>query len=47
MGKLTFVISGNLEERFRKTVSNKMGFKHGNMGKALEEAINDWVVKNE
>lgn len=36
MGKMT-------EERFRKAVATYLGFKKGNISKALEEAIDLWL----
>ena len=46
MGKLNISLSDELEEKFRKTVFDKFGMKKGNINKAFEEAINDWIQKN-
>jgi hypothetical protein len=45
MARLNFVLADELEQRFRKTVSNRLGMKKGNMQKAIEEAIDDWIKK--
>ncbi|HEX7257598.1 MAG TPA: hypothetical protein VF242_06020 [Nitrososphaeraceae archaeon] len=45
MGKMNVAIDDNLEDRFRKAVFEKKGMKKGNISKALEEAIEHWIVK--
>jgi len=47
MGKTTVTLPDELEERFRKTVAEILGFKKGNLQQALIEAIEDWIKKNE
>lgn len=46
MGKLNISLSDRLEEQFRQAVFEKFGMKKGNINKAFEEAINDWIEKN-
>jgi hypothetical protein len=43
MGKLTIEISEELEQKFRKAVADTKGFKKGNLGIAVEEALEDWI----
>jgi hypothetical protein len=45
MGKINLIIPDKLEEEFRNTVFKKYGLKRGNISKAIEEAIRDWVEK--
>jgi hypothetical protein len=46
VGKLNISLSDELEEKFRKVVFEKFGMKKGNINKAFEEAIDDWIQKN-
>ena len=46
MGKLNISLSDDLEKKFRETVFEKFGMKKGNINKAFEEAIDDWIKKN-
>jgi hypothetical protein len=43
MGKMNIVLKDELEQRFRKTVFERKGMKKGNISKALEEAIKQWM----
>jgi hypothetical protein len=43
MGKMNIILSDELEERFRKTVSDSKGMRKGNISIALEEAIHLWI----
>ena len=43
--KLNLVISIELEQQFRETIFKKYGMKRGNITKAIEEAIKDWIEK--
>ena len=45
MGKMSLMISDELEERFRRAVGKRKGFHKGNIGEALSEAIEDWINK--
>lgn len=47
MGKINLVISDKLETEFRETVFKKFGMKKGNIAKATEEALNEWVKANQ
>lgn len=40
---MNIVLDDKLEERFRKTVFQRKGMKKGNISKALEEAIRQWI----
>lgn len=46
VGKLNISLSDELEEKFREVVFKKFGMKKGNINKAFEEAIDDWINKN-
>lgn len=46
VGKLNISLSDELEEKFREVVFKKFGMKKGNINKAFEEAIDDWIKKN-
>ncbi len=43
LGKMNIVLSDELEEKFRKVVFQRKGMKKGNISKALEEAIKQWM----
>jgi hypothetical protein len=43
MGKLNVVLDDELEEKFRKAIFQRKGMKKGNISKALEEAIKQWL----
>lgn len=45
MGKLNLVISDELDEKFRLEVAKRLGMKKGNLTKALEEAIQLWLMQ--
>lgn len=45
MGKIDLIISDELEKKFRDTVFKRYGLKRGNIRKAIEEAINEWIEK--
>ena len=47
MGRIDIVISDDLENKFRKEVSIRLGMKKGNMSKAVEEAIIEWIKKQD
>jgi hypothetical protein len=40
---VSFSISDDLNERFRKKVAEKFGYRKGNIKKAVEEAIEKWI----
>jgi hypothetical protein len=40
-------MSDELENNFRNTVFKKFGLKKGNITKATEEALTEWIKKNE
>ena len=43
MGKMTLVISDELEERFREAIFKVKGMRRGNIQSAIEEAIELWI----
>lgn len=45
--RLNITVSKELDERFRKTVAETIGFKKGNLQIAIEEAVNEWIAKYE
>lgn len=46
MGRLVIVVSDELEQKFREEVYKRYGMKKGNLTKALEEALIDWINKS-
>jgi len=47
MGKINLIINDKLEKEFREAISKKYGYKRGNMQLAIEDAIKDWIKKNQ
>ncbi len=47
MGTITANINDDIEEIFRKRVYQIYGKRKGNLGKALNEAMIEWVRKKE
>lgn len=45
MARMNIIISDELEEKFREMVFVKYGLKKGNITKAAEEAINEWIKR--
>ncbi|MBI5036220.1 hypothetical protein HZC09_02660 [Candidatus Micrarchaeota archaeon] len=43
---LFFHLKASTERRFRKTAMKKHGYSKGALKKALEDAIEDWLLKN-
>jgi len=43
--KITVMVDSDLDFEFRKIASNKFKFKRGWYTKAINEAINQWVIK--
>ena len=41
--RLNLVVDEDLEQRFRRAVFEKYGMKKGNIQKAVEEALTDWM----
>jgi len=47
MVELDANISSELNKRFRELIYRKYGYKRGNISRAVEEALSDYVVKHE
>ena len=47
LGNLNLVVSDSLEQAFREAVFKKIGMKKGNLTKATEEALQDWIMKQQ
>jgi len=47
MGWVRAIVSDELEQKFRKLAMEKFGYKKGSITKALEDAIEDYIKKNE
>jgi hypothetical protein len=47
LGRITITISDEIEDRFRKGVAAKYGWKKGAMSEAIEEALRDWLRKQQ
>ncbi|MFH1409438.1 MAG: hypothetical protein ABIH34_06000 [Nanoarchaeota archaeon] len=45
MGTMTITVDEDIEERFRKHVAARFGRGKGVLGKAVSEAIDDWIKK--
>jgi len=45
MGRMSIVLSDKLEEKFRKVVAAKYGWKKGALSEAIEEAVEEWIRK--
>jgi hypothetical protein len=41
------MVDRKLEKEFREAVFKKYGMKRGNISKAIEEAIKEWIKKNQ
>ena len=45
MGIINANLPDDLEESFREAVFHRFGMKRGNINKAVEEAIKEWINK--
>jgi len=45
MGKINIIIPDKLEKEFREAIFKRFGMKRGNISKAIQEAIKDWIKK--
>ncbi len=45
MSRINLVLADDLEGKFREQVFLRYGMKKGNIQKAVEEAIEDWIAK--
>ena len=46
MGRVTATIPDELEKQLRLKIVSKFGGKHGDTGKGITEAIEEWVNQN-
>ncbi|MEM2619433.1 MAG: hypothetical protein QXR87_07185 [Candidatus Hadarchaeales archaeon] len=46
MGQINLKISDALEEKFRNAAVQKFGARKGFLRKAIEEAIQEWINRN-
>jgi len=47
MGRMNITLPDDLEERFRKAVALKYGWKKGALSKSIEEALEDWIKQQQ
>jgi hypothetical protein len=45
--RLNLVLNEDTEERFRRAVFEKYGMKKGNIQIAVEEALGEWIARQE
>ena len=45
MARLTITIKDELDRKLRETVADTLGYKKGNLQRAIEEALEDWIRK--
>lgn len=45
MARMNLVVSDKVEEKFRETVFRKYGMKKGNITKATEQALQEWIER--
>ena len=43
--RINLTIDPKLDREFRDVVSERLGFKKGNLQVAIEEALHDWIEK--
>lgn len=46
MGRIDVILPDDLEKEFRLEIAKRVGMKKGNLTKAVEQAIRQWI-KNE
>ena len=46
MGSIKVILPDELEKEFREQVFRRLGMKKGNLTRAIEEAIKDWMEKD-
>jgi hypothetical protein len=45
MARMNIVVSDKVEEKFREAVFLKYGMKKGNITKAAEQALQEWIER--
>ncbi|MFN7991018.1 MAG: hypothetical protein U0R44_02555 [Candidatus Micrarchaeia archaeon] len=46
MGKLTIIISDDIEDKLRKKAAAKFGLRKGSIRNAIEEALLEWFRRD-
>lgn len=47
MGRVDIILPDDLEAQFREEVFKRFGMKRGNLTKAIQEAIRQWMKQSE
>jgi len=47
MANINLVIADNIDKRFREKVAKRLGMKKGNIKIAVEEALGEWIEKED
>ncbi len=47
MGRMDIILPDDLEAQFRKAVFKRFGMRKGNLTKAVQEAIRQWIEEDE
>jgi len=47
MGRMDIILPDDLEAQFRKAVFKRFGMRKGNLTKAVQEAIRQWIEEGE
>lgn len=46
MARMNLTVNDELKAEFEEVVFNTMGMKKGNVTKAVQEALREWIKKN-
>jgi hypothetical protein len=47
MARINLVIDDELDKQFRNEIAQRLGMKKGNIQIAIEEALKDWISKDQ